>query len=188
MGKIEEAIKQSEFKDNYNKVVVNLLYTHSYLLSFQTAVLKPMNLSPEQYNVLRILRGQQGKPATIAAIQERMLNNMSNASRLVDKLKAKELVKRDFNKISFEKKKVDFKKNPSAGKVHLFPRINHNGKLILDYTYFQLGIPFNSSINLNCLTALNANPITSIAGVGVYAIWLIPNHSSFSAYCGSIVI
>jgi len=95
MGKIEEAIKQSEFKDNYNKVVVNLLYTHSYLVSFQTAVLKPMDLSPEQYNVLRILRGQQGKPATIAAIQERMLNNMSNASRLVDKLKAKGLVKRE---------------------------------------------------------------------------------------------
>ena len=95
MGKIEEAIKQSEFKDSYNKVVVNLLYTHSYLVSFQTAVLKPMDLSPEQYNVLRILRGQQGKPATIAAIQERMLNNMSNASRLVDKLKAKELVKRE---------------------------------------------------------------------------------------------
>jgi DNA-binding MarR family transcriptional regulator len=95
MGKIEEAIKQSEFKDSYNKVVVNLLYTHSYLVSFQTAVLKPLDLSPEQYNVLRILRGQQGKPATIAAIQERMLNNMSNASRLVDKLKAKELVKRE---------------------------------------------------------------------------------------------
>jgi DNA-binding MarR family transcriptional regulator len=74
MGKIEEAIKQAQFKDEYNKVVVNLLYTHSYL---------------------RILRGQQGKPATIAAIQERMLNTMSNASRLVDKLKAKELVKRE---------------------------------------------------------------------------------------------
>ena len=95
MGKIEEAIKQSEFKDSYNKAVVNLLYTHSYLVSFQTAVLKPMDLSPEQYNVLRILRGQQGKPATIAAIQDRMLNTMSNASRLVDKLQAKELVKRD---------------------------------------------------------------------------------------------
>ncbi|MDP4657108.1 MAG: MarR family transcriptional regulator [Algoriphagus sp.] len=95
MGKIEEAIKQSEFKDSYNKVVVNLLYTHSYLVNFQTAVLKPMDLSPEQYNVLRILRGQQGKPATIAAIQERMLNTMSNASRLVDKLKIKGLVKRE---------------------------------------------------------------------------------------------
>ncbi len=95
MGKIEEAIKQSQFKDGCNKAVVNLLYTHSYLVGFQTAVLKPQDLSPEQYNVLRILRGQQGKPATIAAIQERMLNTMSNASRLVDKLKAKELVKRD---------------------------------------------------------------------------------------------
>ena len=95
MGKIEEAIKQSQFKDVYNKAVVNLLYTHSYLVGFQTAVLKPQDLSPEQYNVLRILRGQQGKPVTIAAIQERMLNTMSNASRLVDKLKAKELVKRD---------------------------------------------------------------------------------------------
>jgi DNA-binding MarR family transcriptional regulator len=95
MGKIEEAIKQAQFKDEYNKAVVNLLYTHSYLVGFQTSVLKPQDLSPEQYNVLRILRGQQGKPATIAAIQERMLNTMSNASRLVDKLKAKELVKRD---------------------------------------------------------------------------------------------
>ena len=73
MGKIEEAIKQTQFKDVYNKAVVNLLYTHSYLVGFQTAVLKPQDLSPEQYNVLRILRGQQGKPATIAAIQERMV-------------------------------------------------------------------------------------------------------------------
>jgi DNA-binding MarR family transcriptional regulator len=64
-------------------------------VGFQTAVLKPKDLSPEQYNVLRILRGQQGKPLTIAAIQERMLNTMSNASRLVDKLKAKDLVKRE---------------------------------------------------------------------------------------------
>jgi DNA-binding MarR family transcriptional regulator len=95
MGKIEEAIQQAQFKDMYHKAVVNLLYTHSYLVGFQTAVLKPRDLSPEQYNVLRILRGQQGKPLTIAAIQERMLNTMSNASRLVDKLKAKDLVKRE---------------------------------------------------------------------------------------------
>ena len=105
MGKIEEAIKQSEFKDSYNKVVVNLLYTHSYLVNFQTAVLKPMDLSPEQYNVLRILRGHQGKPATIAAIQERMLNTMSNASRLVDKLKIKGFVKRE--ECTENRRKVD---------------------------------------------------------------------------------
>jgi len=105
MGKIEVAIKQAQFKDEYNKAVVNLLYTHSYLVGFQTAVLKPRDLSPEQYNVLRILRGQQGKPVTIAAIQERMLNTMSNASRLVDKLKTKELVKRE--ECSENRRKVD---------------------------------------------------------------------------------
>ena len=80
MGSLEEAIKQKEFKDPYNKLVVNLLYTHSYLVSAQNGVLKPFDLSPEQYNVLRILRGQNGVP--------------SNASRLVDKLKAKLLIER----------------------------------------------------------------------------------------------
>lgn len=95
MGSLEVAIKQAEFKDVYTKGVVNLLFTHSYLVGLQSALFKPYDLSSEQYNVLRILRGQQGKPATVAAIQERMLNKMSNASRLIDKLQAKELVKRE---------------------------------------------------------------------------------------------
>ncbi|WP_192346057.1 MarR family winged helix-turn-helix transcriptional regulator [Algoriphagus sp. Y33] len=94
MGSLEDAIKQKEFKDPYNKLVVNLLYTHSYLVSAQNGVLKPFDLSPEQYNVLRILRGQNGVPITVSSIQDRMLNKMSNASRLVDKLKVKQLVER----------------------------------------------------------------------------------------------
>ncbi|SFU19670.1 DNA-binding transcriptional regulator, MarR family [Algoriphagus locisalis] len=94
MGSLEEAIKQKEFKDPYNKLVVNLLYTQSYLVSAQNSILKPFDLSPEQYNVLRILRGQNGVPTTVSSIQDRMLNKMSNASRLVDKLKAKQLLER----------------------------------------------------------------------------------------------
>ena len=94
MGSLEEAIKQKEFKDPYNKLVVNLLYTHSYLVSAQNGILKPFDLSPEQYNVLRILRGQNGVPTTVSSIQDRMLNKMSNASRLIDKLKSKYLVER----------------------------------------------------------------------------------------------
>ncbi|MCH7398293.1 MarR family transcriptional regulator [Belliella sp. DSM 107340] len=93
--RIEEAIKQKEFKDPYNKTVVNLLYTNSYIVSNQSSLFKPLGLSPEQYNVLRILRGQNGKPITVSSIQERMLNKMSNASRLVEKLKQKELVIRE---------------------------------------------------------------------------------------------
>lgn len=95
MGKIEDAIQQKEFKNPFNKAVVNLLYTHSYLVTSQNVLLKPYDLSPEQYNVLRILRGQNGVPTTVSSIQDRMLNKMSNASRLVDKLKSKDLVKRE---------------------------------------------------------------------------------------------
>lgn len=93
--KIEEAIKQKEFKDPYNKAVVNLLFTHGHIVSKQSNLFKPFGLSPEQYNVLRILRGQNGNPITVSSIQDRMLNKMSNASRLVEKLKQKNLVVRE---------------------------------------------------------------------------------------------
>lgn len=92
--KIEEEIKQRPFKDGYAKAVVNLLFTQSYLVSRQSRIFKPHDISAEQYNVLRILRGRFPKPITVSSIQERMLNKMSNASRLVEKLKQKEMVKR----------------------------------------------------------------------------------------------
>ena len=92
--KIEEEIKQSPFKDEYTKAVVNLLFTQSYLVSRQSRIFKPHDISAEQYNVLRILRGRSPKPITVSSIQERMLNKMSNASRLVEKLKQKEMVRR----------------------------------------------------------------------------------------------
>jgi DNA-binding MarR family transcriptional regulator len=95
MGTIEEAIQQKSFKDPYNKLVVNLLYTNSYLVNSQQALFKPHGISPEQYNVLRILRGQNEVPTTVSSIQDRMLNKMSNASRLVEKLKLKGLLKRE---------------------------------------------------------------------------------------------
>lgn len=95
MAKIEDDIQQKEFKDPFNKAVVNLLFTHSYLVTAQNSIFKPHDLSLEQYNVLRILRGQNGVPTTVSSIQERMLNKMSNASRLVEKLKNKDLVKRE---------------------------------------------------------------------------------------------
>jgi DNA-binding MarR family transcriptional regulator len=60
----------------------------------QQELLKPFGLTVQQYNVLRILKGQQGNPMTVLAITERMLDKMSNASRLVDKLLEKKLVLR----------------------------------------------------------------------------------------------
>jgi len=89
---IEKDIKQPAFKSPYSKAIVNVIYTNNWLQSMQVEIFKPFDLSLQQYNVLRILRGQYPNPITVIAIIERMLDNMSNASRLVDKLLVKELV------------------------------------------------------------------------------------------------
>lgn len=89
---IEQDIKQTNFKSPYSKAVINIFYTNNWLQSMQVEIFKPFDLTLQQYNVLRILRGQYPNPITVIAIIERMLDKMSNASRLVDKLLAKELV------------------------------------------------------------------------------------------------
>lgn len=92
--KIEEEIKQSAFKNEYQKAYINVIFTSGYLEQAQSALFKPFGVTLPQYNVLRILRGQHPKPATISLIIDRMLDKTSNASRIVDKLVAKELVTR----------------------------------------------------------------------------------------------
>lgn len=91
---IENDIKQTKFRNAYHKLALNLLYTSSWLSNGQAALLKPYDLTMQQYNVLRILRGQYPNPVRVNDIIERMLDKMSNASRLVDKLLAKNLVER----------------------------------------------------------------------------------------------
>lgn len=92
---IETDIKQSApFKSSYQRVIVNLIYTTNWLADNQTRLLKPFKLTIQQYNVLRILRGQFPNPIKVSDITERMLDKMSNASRLVDKLVLKKLVLR----------------------------------------------------------------------------------------------
>lgn len=91
---IEQDIKQNQFASEKAKAAVNIIFTGNWIAQQQTELLKPFDLTVQQYNVLRILRGQQGKPITVLGITERMLDRMSNASRLVDKLLEKELVQR----------------------------------------------------------------------------------------------
>ncbi len=92
--KIEEEICQQKFNSNQAKAILNVLFTSGWLSNKISQVLKPYGISAEQYNVLRILKGQYPKPATLGIVQERMLEKMSNATRLVDKLIAKEMVDR----------------------------------------------------------------------------------------------
>ncbi len=92
---IEEDIKQTApFRTPYHRVMVNLMYTSNWVSDSQARLLKPFGLTLPQYNVLRILRGQYPNPAKVTDITERMLDKMSNASRLVDKLVSKKLVVR----------------------------------------------------------------------------------------------
>lgn len=91
---ISEDLKQSIFQTEAEKAIVNAIYTGNWIVQQQQELLKPFGLTVQQYNVLRILRGQQGKPMTVLAITERMMDKMSNASRLVDKLLEKQLVLR----------------------------------------------------------------------------------------------
>lgn len=91
---IEEIIKSSVPMSPTKRVVLNIAYTQTKLAENIQAVLKPFDISTEQFNVLRILRGQKGKPANMFLIQERMLAKTSNTTRLVDKLLAKDLVTR----------------------------------------------------------------------------------------------
>jgi DNA-binding MarR family transcriptional regulator len=91
---ISEDLKQSNFQSESQKAIVNAIYTGNWIVQQQQELLKPFGLTVQQYNVLRILKGQQGNPMTVLAITERMLDKMSNASRLVDKLLEKKLVLR----------------------------------------------------------------------------------------------
>ena len=94
MGSLSEDIKQATFRNTEQKAGINIMYTANWLRNRVALMLKPHGLSPEQYNVLRILRGQNGVPASVKMVNERMLDPMSNVSRLVDKLFNSGLVER----------------------------------------------------------------------------------------------
>jgi DNA-binding MarR family transcriptional regulator len=93
--KIEEELKSTVALDNSKKIILNIFYTQNIINDKLSEILRPFDLSAEQFNVLRILRGQKGNPANMCVIQERMLAKTSNTTRLVDKLLIKELVTRE---------------------------------------------------------------------------------------------
>jgi DNA-binding MarR family transcriptional regulator len=90
--RIEEEIKQPVFKDIFHKAYINLVFSAGWLQMRQAELFKPFGLTLPQFNILRILRGQHPKPATVNLLIERMLDKTSNASRIVDKLVTKGLV------------------------------------------------------------------------------------------------
>jgi len=94
MPSINDLIKQSNFESERQKVLINLIFSGGWAKSHSSTNLKPFKLSWQQFNLMRILRGQKGEAVPLRVLAERMLDPQSNASRLVDKLVEKKWVKR----------------------------------------------------------------------------------------------
>jgi len=90
---IEKDIQQSKFRNEFHKAAVNLIYTFNWLTEKNKAIFERGDVTPQQYNILRILRGA-GKPLSTLQIRQRMLDKMSDTSRIVDRLVKKELVQK----------------------------------------------------------------------------------------------
>jgi DNA-binding MarR family transcriptional regulator len=91
---IDQDILQTKFRNEYQKATINLLYTYNWITERTKELFASEDVTPQQFNILRILRGSHPKPLSTLQIRERMLDKMSDTSRIVDRLIAKGLVKK----------------------------------------------------------------------------------------------
>ncbi|MCU0426566.1 MAG: MarR family transcriptional regulator [Candidatus Kapabacteria bacterium] len=95
MPTIEKEITQNKFRNESHKAIINVIYTGNWLTAKHSKFLKKFDLTEQQFNILRILRGQRPKPASIGLLRDRMLDKMSDVSRLVERLRKLGLVERE---------------------------------------------------------------------------------------------
>ena len=91
---IEKAISQAKFRSVHQKAMLNILFTNGWITEKVKRFLAPEDITPQQFNILRILRGSYPKPLSTLQIRERMLDRMSDTSRLVDRLVSKQLAQK----------------------------------------------------------------------------------------------
>ena len=95
--KLSDEIKQAEFPDAHTEAMLNLHFTSHWLYRVLQEQIKEFDISNEQFNILRILRGNRGGTYNLCDVQERTLNRTANATRLVEKLRKRGLVSRQTN-------------------------------------------------------------------------------------------
>jgi MarR family transcriptional regulator, multiple gene regulator MgrA len=96
--KLEKEIQQVKpFRNEYHKAAVNLIFSGKWMIQFHSDIFKKYNLTIQQYNILRILKGIYPQATTVKLIRERMLDRMSDASRIVELLRKKGLVERNIS-------------------------------------------------------------------------------------------
>ena len=91
---IDQDIHQSKFRNVHQKAGLNLIYTYGWVMERIKELFATEDITPQQFNILRILRGSHPQPLSTLQIRERMLDKMSDTSRIVDRLIAKGLVKK----------------------------------------------------------------------------------------------
>jgi DNA-binding MarR family transcriptional regulator len=91
---LSKDIHQREFRSEYQKAMINIMYTHNQLIGNMSDIFKGYDITRQQYNVLRILRGQFPGHASVNVIKDRMLDKMSDTSRIVERLRIKGLITR----------------------------------------------------------------------------------------------
>jgi DNA-binding MarR family transcriptional regulator len=100
---LENDIHQAKFTNEYQKASINIIYTNNWVMERMKKIFETEDLTSQQFNILRILRGAR-EALSICTIRERMLDRMSDASRIVDRLIKKGFVKKTVNK--FDKRLV----------------------------------------------------------------------------------
>lgn len=90
---LESEINQRKFRNEYQKSAINIIYTYNWLTEKINRIFDEWGITSQQFNILRILRGA-GKPLSTLQIRQRMLDKMSDTSRIVDRLVKKGLVKK----------------------------------------------------------------------------------------------
>lgn len=103
--KIEEEIKQPKFHSNNHKASLNLLFTANWLMTKLEEIIHPYGITVQQFNILRILKGQGSNNISATDIKMRMLDKSSDVSRLLERLTAKKLIHKNQNK--YDKRTTD---------------------------------------------------------------------------------
>jgi MarR family 2-MHQ and catechol resistance regulon transcriptional repressor len=133
MPRIGEELR-SRFESEQHKAMLNILFTANWFRTQQSDLFKPFGISPQQYNILRILRGAKGR-MNMHSVKERMIDRAPNATRLTDKLIAKGLVERERCE---EDRRVVYVKISAKG-LELLTQIDRRTKAQLQQTEARLG-------------------------------------------------
>lgn len=105
MPKIEELVKVKQFASPWHRATINIIYTNNWLNVMLEKRANAKQITLQQFNVLRVLRGQYPNPVTNNLLKERLLTKTPDISRLVDRIVSKGLVSREKN--SVDKRAVD---------------------------------------------------------------------------------